>query len=82
MLFKSTLALSLAFTADAFAVRRGANGWSAPTVDDHLITGFTAAVNLDPAATTLVGQKALLTSTTGNNSTFNLDDLNAHGSKP
>ncbi|TDZ48298.1 putative sterigmatocystin biosynthesis peroxidase stcC [Colletotrichum trifolii] len=44
-----------------------------------LIAGFTAAVNLDPAATTLVGQKALLTSTTGNNATFNLDDLNAHG---
>ncbi|KAL0943144.1 uncharacterized protein CTRU02_201030 [Colletotrichum truncatum] len=29
--------------------------------------------------TTLVGQKALLTSTTGNNATFNLDDLNTHG---
>lgn len=46
-----------------------------------LIAGFTAAVNLDPAATTLVGQKALLTSTTGNNATFNLDDLNTHGSE-
>ncbi|OLN89032.1 putative sterigmatocystin biosynthesis peroxidase stcC 7 [Colletotrichum chlorophyti] len=44
-----------------------------------LIAGFTAAVNLDPAATTLVGQKALLTSTTGDNATFNLDDLNTHG---
>ncbi|KXH52516.1 hypothetical protein CSAL01_13098 [Colletotrichum salicis] len=44
-----------------------------------LIAGFTAAVNLDPAATTLVGQKALLTSTTGNNATFNLDGLNSHG---
>ncbi|GJC90821.1 putative sterigmatocystin biosynthesis peroxidase stcC [Colletotrichum liriopes] len=79
MLLKSTLVVSLAFTADAFAVRRGANDWSAPSVADHLIAGFTAAVNLDPAATTLVGQKALLTSTTGNNATFNLDDLNTHG---
>ncbi|KZL74572.1 chloroperoxidase-like protein [Colletotrichum tofieldiae] len=106
MLLKSTLVVSLAFTADAFAVRRGANDWSAPSVADRrspcpmvntlanhgylprsglnvsladLIAGFTAAVNLDPAATTLVGQKALLTSTTGNNATFNLDDLNTHG---
>ncbi|EFQ36806.1 hypothetical protein CGRA01v4_04244 [Colletotrichum graminicola] len=106
MILKSTLLLCLAFTADAFAVRRGANDWSAPNVGDRrspcpmvnalanhgylprnglnvsladLITGFTAAVNLDPAATTLVGQKALLTSTTGNNATFNLDDLNTHG---
>ncbi|TIC99434.1 putative sterigmatocystin biosynthesis peroxidase stcC [Colletotrichum higginsianum] len=106
MLFKSTLALSLVLSADAFAVRRGANDWSAPTAADRrspcpmvnslanhgylprtglnisladLIVGFTAAVNLDPAATTLVGQKALLTSTTGNNATFNLDDLNTHG---
>lgn len=55
------------------------NGLNVSLAD--LITGFTAAVNLDPAATTLVGQKALLTSTTGNNATFNLDDLNTHGSK-
>ncbi|KAK1585898.1 Chloroperoxidase [Colletotrichum navitas] len=102
----SMLFLCFAFTADAFAVRRSANDWSAPNVADRrspcpmvnalanhgylprnglnvsladLITGFTAAVNLDPAATTLVGQKALLTSTTGNNATFNLDDLNTHG---
>ncbi|KAF6802514.1 hypothetical protein CMUS01_15327 [Colletotrichum musicola] len=53
------------------------NGLNVSLAD--LITGFTAAVNLDPAATTLVGQKALLTSTTGNNATFNLDDLNTHG---
>ncbi|KAI8151189.1 putative sterigmatocystin biosynthesis peroxidase stcC [Colletotrichum sp. SAR 10_70] len=53
------------------------NGLNVSLAD--LITGFTAAVNLDPAATTLVGQKALLTSTTGNNATFNLDDLDKHG---
>ncbi|WYZ38099.1 hypothetical protein EsH8_III_000013 [Colletotrichum jinshuiense] len=106
MLLNAAFAFSLVFTADAFAVRRGANDWSAPidgdrrspcpmvnTLANHgylprsglnvsladLIAGFTAAVNLDPAATTLVGQKALLTSTTGNNATFNLDDLNTHG---
>ncbi|KAH6692686.1 Chloroperoxidase [Plectosphaerella plurivora] len=44
-----------------------------------LIVGFTDAVNLDPAATTLVGSKALTTSTTGNSATFNLDDLRTHG---
>ncbi|KAK7429851.1 hypothetical protein QQZ08_003696 [Neonectria magnoliae] len=41
-----------------------------------LIVAFTDAVNLDPAATTLVGQKAL---TTGNNVTFDLDMLNQPG---
>lgn len=46
-----------------------------------LITGFNASVNLESAATQLVGAKALLTSTTGNASTFNLDDLDTHGSK-
>uniref|UniRef100_A0A0D2YJB9 Heme haloperoxidase family profile domain-containing protein n=1 Tax=Fusarium oxysporum (strain Fo5176) TaxID=660025 RepID=A0A0D2YJB9_FUSOF len=43
---------------------------------EDLIVAFTDAINLDPAATALVGQKAL---TTGNNGTFNLDDLNKHG---
>jgi hypothetical protein len=43
---------------------------------DDLIVAFADAVNLDPAATTLVGVKAL---TTGNNVTFNLDDLKKHG---
>ncbi|KAK7424427.1 hypothetical protein QQX98_000392 [Neonectria punicea] len=43
-----------------------------------LIVAFTDAVNLDPAATTLVGQKAL---TTGNNVTFDLDMLNQPGGK-
>ncbi|KAK2469416.1 hypothetical protein H9L39_19133 [Fusarium oxysporum f. sp. albedinis] len=43
---------------------------------DDLIVAFTDAINLDPAATTLIGKKAL---TTGNNGTFNLDDLNKHG---
>ncbi|KAF4446565.1 hypothetical protein F53441_9792 [Fusarium austroafricanum] len=43
---------------------------------DDLIVAFTDAINLDPAATTLVGAKAL---TTGNNVTFNLDDLAKHG---
>ncbi|KAF7550909.1 heme-thiolate peroxidase [Cylindrodendrum hubeiense] len=41
-----------------------------------LIVAFTAALNLDPAATTLVGNKALLS---GNNVTFDLDNLNKHG---
>lgn len=45
-----------------------------------LITAFSDAINLDEAATVLVGVKALETSTTGDNSTFNLDDLDTHGS--
>ncbi|KAI7775115.1 hypothetical protein LA080_007348 [Diaporthe eres] len=44
-----------------------------------LLTGFTNGVNLDPSATLLVGTKALETSTTGDNSSFNLDDLSRHG---
>lgn len=43
-----------------------------------LIVAFTDAVNLDPAATTLVGQKAL---TTGDNVTFDLDNLSKPGSE-
>ncbi|RGP77035.1 hypothetical protein FLONG3_4864 [Fusarium longipes] len=43
---------------------------------DDLIVAFTDSVNLDPAATTLVGKQAL---TTGDGVTFNLDDLNKHG---
>lgn len=46
-----------------------------------LVTAFNESVNLAPAATQLVGAKALLTSTTGNNATFNLDDLNTHGGR-
>ena len=46
-----------------------------------LIVAFNESLNLAPAATTLVGQKALLASTTGSNATFNLDDINTHGSK-
>ena len=45
-----------------------------------LLKGFTDAINLDPSATLLVGTKALQTSTTGDNSSFNLDDLSTHGS--
>ncbi|KAL1859017.1 hypothetical protein Daus18300_009655 [Diaporthe australafricana] len=44
-----------------------------------LLTGFTNGINLDPSATLLVGVKALDTSTTGDNSSFNLDDLSRHG---
>jgi hypothetical protein len=44
-----------------------------------LVKGFDKAVNLAAAATELVGAKALLTSTTGDNGTFNLDDLDRHG---
>ena len=47
---------------------------------DNLTTAFAAAVNLAPEATELVGAKALTASTTGNPSTFNLDDLDKHGS--
>ncbi|KAM0338179.1 hypothetical protein ACHAPU_011429 [Fusarium lateritium] len=43
---------------------------------DDLIVAFTDVVNLDPAATTLVGSKALKT---GDGVTFNLDDLKMHG---
>lgn len=45
-----------------------------------LLTGFTDGINLDPSATLLVGTKALETSTTGDNSSFNLDDLSRHNS--
>lgn len=51
----------------------------AVTLQD-LLTGFTDGVNLDPSATLLVGTKALETSTTGDNSSFNLDDLSRHNS--
>ncbi|KAL2071271.1 hypothetical protein VTL71DRAFT_12506 [Oculimacula yallundae] len=44
-----------------------------------LLVAFEKGVNLAPAATTLVGKKGLLASTTGNNNTFNIDDLNKHG---
>ncbi|KAM0269064.1 hypothetical protein ACHAQH_009829, partial [Verticillium albo-atrum] len=44
-----------------------------------LIIAFTDAVNLEPSATALVGTRALTASTTGNNGTFNLDDIDAHG---
>lgn len=47
---------------------------------DILVQAFSDAVNLDESATLLVGDKALDTSTTGNNSTFNLDDLDTHDS--
>ncbi|KAI1054357.1 hypothetical protein LB507_011576 [Fusarium sp. FIESC RH6] len=43
---------------------------------DDLLVAFTDAVNLDPAATTLVGKTAV---TTGDGTTFNLDDLAKHG---
>lgn len=44
-----------------------------------LVTAFNNSINLAPEATELVGAKALLTSTTGNADTFNLDDLDEHG---
>lgn len=46
---------------------------------DNLITALNASVNLEAAATELVGAKALTASTTGNPATFNLDDLDQHG---
>jgi hypothetical protein len=45
-----------------------------------LLKGFSDAINLDPLSTMIVGTKALQTSTTGNSSTFNLDDLSRHDS--
>lgn len=47
---------------------------------NDLLVGFADAINLSDAATLLVGAKALTTSTTGDNSTFNLDDLDTHNS--
>ncbi|KAF2132109.1 Cloroperoxidase [Dothidotthia symphoricarpi CBS 119687] len=44
-----------------------------------LIVGLGDGVHLAEAATRLVGAKALTASTTGNSSTFNLDDINKHG---
>ena len=48
---------------------------------DDLIIAFNASVNLVTAATELVGVKALTASTTGSPLTFNLDDINQHGSE-
>ena len=48
---------------------------------DDLIVALNASVNLASDATELVGSKALTASTTGNASTFNLDDLDIHGSE-
>lgn len=44
-----------------------------------LVAAFNESVNLAPTATELVGAKALLTSTTGDPDTFNLDDMDEHG---
>lgn len=49
---------------------------------DNLVTGLSDSINLAAAATQFVGAKALTASTTGNASTFNLDDLNTHHSMP
>lgn len=46
-----------------------------------LVTALNDSINLAPEATELVGAKALSTSTTGNSDTFNLDDLDEHGSE-
>lgn len=40
---------------------------------------FETAINLDPAAAQVFGARALLVSTTGDSTTFNLDDLKAQG---
>ena len=45
-----------------------------------LVVAFNESVNLAPEATELVGAKALLTSTTGDSDTFNIADLDQHGS--
>jgi Peroxidase, family 2 len=60
-----------------FLPRNGAN----VSLDD-LITGLSESINLAADATVTPGEIALTTSTTGNASTFNLDDLDKHHSKP
>ncbi|KAF8855403.1 Cloroperoxidase [Acephala macrosclerotiorum] len=45
---------------------------------DDLITGLSESINLAASATETPGEIALTTSTTGNASTFNLDDLDKH----
>ncbi|KAI9046462.1 hypothetical protein LZ554_009211 [Drepanopeziza brunnea f. sp. 'monogermtubi'] len=45
----------------------------------ELIKGFAESINLDPAATIVFGTAAMLTSTTGNPNTFNLDDIVQQG---
>jgi len=45
---------------------------------DDLIVGLGESINLAAAATETPGEIALTTSTTGNASTFNLDDLDKH----
>ena len=49
---------------------------------DVLINGLYESINLSPAAAETPGEGALLTSTTGNASTFNLADLDEHHGKP
>ena len=49
---------------------------------DDLINGLSESINLAADATITPGEIALTTSTTGNASTFNLDDLDKHHSKP
>ncbi|EKD16130.1 hypothetical protein MBM_05424 [Drepanopeziza brunnea f. sp. 'multigermtubi' MB_m1] len=46
---------------------------------DDLAQGLAESINLDPAATAIFGAAAVLTSTTGNPNTFNLDDLVLQG---
>jgi hypothetical protein len=46
---------------------------------DQVVNGIDAAVNLSPLSSRPVVELAATTSTTGNNGTFNLDDLDAHG---
>ena len=46
---------------------------------DQVVNGIDEAVNLSPLSSRPVVELAATTSTTGDASTFNLDDLNAHG---
>jgi len=46
---------------------------------DQIVGGIDEALNLDPASSKPVAELAVTTSTTGNPSTLNLNDLNKHG---
>lgn len=46
---------------------------------DQVVNGIDEALNLSPLSSRPVVELAATTSTTGNPSTFNLDDLNTHG---
>jgi hypothetical protein len=48
---------------------------------NQLVDGLDEALNLSPDSSRPVAELAVTTSTTGNPSTLNLDDLNKHGGR-